>query len=120
MPEQTPANFDMVDTPEELAAYAPEVRELLVECQPLGEYFDAANNVAVKHFKVHWWVVVLAAVSGMLAVLFAMLQLEGERIPFLPVEMLEVIAALLALICVLLGTWASFDRHWRLNRFLAE
>jgi hypothetical protein len=121
--EQTPANFDMVDTPEELAAYAPEVRELLVDCQPLGEYFDAANNVALKHFKVHWWVVVLAAVSGMLAVLFAMVQLEGERILSLTsseIEVMEIIAALLAGFCVLLGTWAAFDRRWRLNRFLAE
>lgn len=123
MADQTPANFDMVDTPEELAACAPEVRELLVECQPLGEYFDAANNQAVKHFKVHWWVVVLASISGMLAVLFAMVQLEGERILFLTssqIEVMEIIAALLALTCVLLGTWAAFDRRWRLNRFLAE
>ena len=123
MAKQTPANFDMVDTPEELAACAPEVRELLVECQPLGEYFDTANNLAVKHFKVHWWVVVLAAFSGMLAVLFAMVQLEGEQILTLSsseIEVMEIIAALLAFFCVLLGSWAAFDRRWRMNRFLAE
>jgi len=120
---QTSANFDMVDTPAEIAACDPSLRELLEDCQPLGEYFDQANNEAVKHFRVHWWVVVLAAVSGMLAVLFAMLQLAGERLLFVEattVEAMEVLAALLALACVLLGIWAAFDRRWRLNRFLAE
>lgn len=120
---QTSANFDMVDTPAELAACEPPLRELLEDCRPLGEYFNEVNNLAVKHFRGHWWIVVLAAVSGMLAVLFAMLQLEGERPPFLlpaVIEVMEVVAALLALACVLLGTWAAFDRRWRLNRFLAE
>ena len=123
MVNQTSANFDMVDTPAELAACDPAVRELLEDCQPLGEYFDQVNNLAVKHFRGHWWMVVLAAVSGMLAVLFAMVQLEGESIPYLSpvvIEAMEVVAALLALACVLLGSWAAFDRRWRLNRFLAE
>jgi hypothetical protein len=84
--------------------------------------FDYFDRSATFWQSVHAWTVVAAAVLGGTAVVFAILTqtlktLQTDR--EFPVG-LEPAAALMALLAVIIGLWAAFDRKWRLMRFKAE
>jgi hypothetical protein len=88
--------------------------------------FPIYDRIAQSQQRWHQWLVGVAAVTGSLAVLFAILQLAADAQPTLlgsivPVlERGEYLAAALALIAVVLGLGVAFHTRWQLLRMKAE
>jgi hypothetical protein len=83
--------------------------------------FDYFDRSATFWQSVHAWTVIAAAVLGGTAVVLAILQSALHALKASPLpDWLEPVAALMALVAVLIGFWAAFDRKWRLMRFKAE
>jgi hypothetical protein len=116
-PKTEPARVDdMHDTPEDLAR--PFLGEKLELCKAvIVPAFDEADGAAIRQQDRHRPLVYFATAFGIAAILFAIVQLAlggGE------LEGAELGAGALALVAVVCGIWAAFQKKWLLERHKAE
>jgi hypothetical protein len=131
---ETP-DYDMIDSEEDIKYRWPELESVLHDCKDfIYPAYEKANRAAIRNQIYHKWLVFVAAIFGMLAVLFAILSLaayipRGSPLPGLlsplPLELWwvrvgELIAALLALVAVIVGLVAAFFPKWLSERENAE
>lgn len=131
---ETP-DYDMIDSEEDIKHRWPELESVLHDCADIiYPAYDKANSAAIRNQTYHKWLVFVAAIFGMLAVLFAILSLAAyiprdSPLPGLlsplPLELWwvrvgELIAALLALVAVIVGLVAAFLPTWLSEREIAE
>jgi hypothetical protein len=131
---ETP-DYDMIDSEEDIKDRWPELESVLCDCANIiYPAYERANSRAIRNQTWHKWLVFVAAMCGMLAVLFAILSLaayipRGSPLPGLlsplPLELWwvrvgELIAALLALVAVIVGLVAAFSPTWLSEREKAE
>jgi hypothetical protein len=126
-------NYDMHDDCEEDLRRWPKLRPVLHDCEnTIRLAYDAADTHATKYLRMHKVVVLVAALCGMLAVLFAILQLptldyrvdhsgqpDPPNILGFNIKLGEVLAATAAGAAVVLGLIA-FASKWLLERERAE
>jgi hypothetical protein len=119
---------DMHDTDEEISRYAPIARTLQL-CRRIEEEFDAADECAVKFQRRHHWLTRAAALSGTLAVVFAIIGLSrGETelwsAVWLPrkemLDRIELCLAGAALLIVGFGWVMHYKESWLRWRHQAE
>jgi hypothetical protein len=131
---ETP-DYDMIDSEEDIKDRWPELESVLCDCANIiYPAYERANSRAIRNQTWHKWLVFVAAMCGMLAVLFAILSLaayipRGSPLPGLlsplPLELWwvrvgELIAAFLALVAVIVGLVAAFFQTWLSERENAE
>jgi hypothetical protein len=131
---ETP-DYDMIDSEEDIKDRWPELESVLCDCANIiYPAYERANSRAIRNQTWHKWLVFVAAMCGMLAVLFAILSLaayipRGSPLPGLlsplPLELWwvrvgELIAAFLALVAVIVGLVAAFFPTWLSERENAE
>jgi hypothetical protein len=121
-----PDDYDMADPDKELW---PSLKPVLEDCEAtVGAAFRTDDAKARHYQKRHRLLVFIAALGGMLAVLFAIIQLyfwalqeplleTGQRIAYA-----EFVAAVVATFAVGLGlgVYATFANEWLLKREMAE
>jgi hypothetical protein len=119
IPEQLLQDYDIVDTEEELSLYRP-LRDVLIFCRDaFFSIYKEADKKAERNQWHHNILTIFAAVFGTIAVLFAIVQLSG----FFPTPWpmwVEVIAAIIALLAVLIGWAQARQKQWLLQRHKAE
>jgi hypothetical protein len=131
---ETP-DYDMIDREDDIKLRWPELESVLHDCAVIiYPAYRKANKHAISNQTYHKWLVFVAAIFGMLAVLFAILSVaayipRGSPLPGLlsplPLELWwvrvgELIAAFLALVAVIVGLVAAFFRTWLSERENAE
>lgn len=116
---------DMRDSPDDLQRWPRLAPVLEVLSDALLPLYDRADRAATRRLNAHWWLVTVAAVFGVLAVVFAIFELAelprlgihlGERLVFY----LEFFAACIAGVSVIIGYYVSLPHGWLLSRFQAE
>jgi hypothetical protein len=126
-PTEKPPNYDMEDSEEDYERWR-SLAPLLRDCEAtVLEAYHGADSASRRYQVNRRWVVTTAAVCGMLAVLFAIVQLAIFQLPS-PVqsrmswvkhgEIAAVIAALVAV--VVFGLRAALPTKWLLERERAE
>lgn len=118
---------DMVDSADDLERW-PKLAPVLQDCQAtIVEDYHKADRDAGRFQTQHKRVVRVAAVCGMLAVLFAIMQLFSWALRHQPlleanewIVVAEIVAAVVAVFAVGYGVWASFSGNWLLEREKAE
>jgi hypothetical protein len=128
-PSEKPPDYDIVDSEEDLKCW-PSLEPFLRYCKAtVGKEFLAADSDAMNSQKWHKWLVLIAAVCGMLAVLFAITQLYCRALldregPCIQASHLivhaEILAAFVALLAVGLGVGTAVFNQWLLKREQAE
>jgi hypothetical protein len=119
-------DYDMNDSEEDLKHW-PNLAPILQDCQAtiFAAYRDA-NSSAMYHQTLHGVVAVVAAMCGMFAVLFAVVQLYfralGEPLSQAGelIGVAEILAVGVAAVAVVLGLRAAFSKKWLLERQKAE
>ncbi len=124
--ERTPPDFDMVDTDADTPACEP-LRFALTTFRDnvlctgkavVGAYHEADSD-ALRNQKFHQILSTLAAVFGTTAVLFAIVQLSGFTPAHWPMWV-EVLAAGIALLAIVLGYAQARQHQWLFQRHKAE
>ena len=114
-----PPDYDIDDSPEDYDRW-PNLAPILREC---GVTISAAyhrEDAAAKRYQSRYRrLVFIAALCGMLAVIFAIVQLS-DLLPGSWVISGEVLAATVAVVAVIFGLWATFAKKWILEREKAE
>lgn len=117
--EDLPPDYDMIDTDEDLSLYKPLNHALKTVREIILQEYDSSDKSAIRNQRCHRILTVLAAVSGTIAVLFAIMQLSG----FFPAPWpmwVEMFAALIALFAVIAGWKQARHKEWLLQRHMAE
>src|SRR5215203_2168202 len=121
-----PDDYDMADPDKDLW---PSLKPVLADCEAtVGAAFRTDDAKARDYQKRHRLLVFIAALGGMLAVLFAIIQLYFWALqePLLetgqPIAYAEFVAAVVATFAVGLGlgVYATFANEWLLKREMAE
>src|SRR5829696_2409070 len=119
-----PADYDMADPDKDLW---PSLKPVLEDCEAtVGVAFRTDDDKARSSQKRHRLLVFIAALGGMLAVLFAIIQLYfwALKEPLLetgkPIVYAEFVAVVVAAVAVGLGVYAAFANEWLLKRERAE
>jgi hypothetical protein len=119
-----PDDYDMADPDKDLW---PSLKPVLEDCEAtVGAAFRTDDAKAKRYQRRHRLLVFIAALGGMLAVLFAIIQLYFWALqePLLetgqPIVYAEVVAAIVATFAVGLGVYAAFANEWLLERERAE
>ena len=111
----------MYDSDEDFRRW-PNLAPVLRDCRDtVAAAHQEADSAAVRYRTRHRWVVLTTALCGMLAVLFAILQLS----PLVQLHIFwakegEIAAAVVAVVAVIFGLVAAFSRKWLLERDKAE
>jgi membrane protease YdiL (CAAX protease family) len=117
-----PPDYDIDDSPEDYDLW-PNLAPILRECGvTIGAAFHREDTAAKRYQSRYRRLVFIAALCGMLAVIFAIMQLS-ELLSALPpywVSGGEVLAATVAVVAVIFGLWATFAKKWILEREKAE
>ncbi len=114
---------DMEDRPEQWPALAARLEECQQIIEPVYRKADAA---AMRHQRMHQWLTKIAAMAGTLAVLVVIIGLPfhfasgGSEFFEKAFDVVEVIAALAALLAVILGLVVSKLDRWLVERHKAE
>ncbi len=120
-PPERARDYDMVDSEGDLECW-PNLAPVLRDCgATVVVAYRAADSAALRYQIRHKWLVLIAALCGMLAVLFAILQLS-TLVP-LPADLVvvgETVAAVVAVVAVVFGLRAAFSGKWLLRREKAE
>jgi hypothetical protein len=124
LPERR-GDFDMHDEPEaEVLSPFPELQTALSWLEDnLGHRWRSADQEALRSQKQHRLLARIAIATGTSAIVLAILQLSVKlTLPGLTTIalVLEAIAIVAALIAVIVGLTAKFDRRWLGQRHLAE
>jgi hypothetical protein len=118
--EGKPRDYDMVDSEEDLRRW-PNLAPVLQDCgATVGVAFRTADSHAIGYRDRHKRLVLIVATFGMLAVLFAIVQLSPLAGLLGWVGVGEAAAALMAVVAVILGLRAAFSKKWLLDREKAE
>jgi hypothetical protein len=125
-PAEMPSDYDMNDSEEDFRRW-PNLAPVLRDCRAtIGMAYHEADSAAMRYQARHRWVVLVAAVCGMLAVLFAITQLYFWALqePLMEYGKLlvwaEIVAAVVAVVAIVLGLRAAFSKKWLLERQKAE
>ena len=121
IPSPNRPNYDLDDDDEDLARW-PKLRSLLIVArETLLPVYLATDAAAMRQQKRHSWLVLWAAIFGTLAVLCAIFELS-DVIPISRsvLSIVELIAAFIAIVVVVLGIYSALHPDWLLQRFLAE
>jgi hypothetical protein len=103
----------------ELGAW-PRLASLLAPLNgPLREHYEQWNAAALKKQAGHSFIVWIAAVSGLLAISMAIVQL-GYPHSYVPADKIEIATAAVAFFSIVMGLIAAFSQQWRLRRLQAE
>src|SRR5215217_4223456 len=114
-----PPDYDIDDSPEDYDRW-PNLAPILRECGvTIGAAFHREDTAAKRYQSRYRRLVFIAALCGMLAVIFAIMQLS-ELLPASWVSKGEVLAATVAVVAVIFGLWATFAKKWILEREKAE
>src|SRR5215217_54827 len=119
-----PPDYDMKDS--EDSGCWPHLEPTLQYCETaVSPAYYAADSAARRHQRRHKWLVLIAAIGGMFAVLLAIMQLYlvGSETPLIGaslVQAAEIVAAAVAGLAVALGLLAVFSSKWLLERERAE
>src|SRR5215210_1536229 len=71
-------NYDMDDSENDFKRW-PKLAPVLQDCEAIvGAAYHTADAASIRHQARRWWLVLFAAVSGMFAVLFAIVQLYPQ------------------------------------------
>ena len=121
VPSSNRSNYDLDDDEADLARW-PKLRSLLIVArEALLPVYLATDAAAMKQQKRHSWLVLSAAIFGTLAVLCAIFELSDViRISRSILSFIELIAAFIAIVVVVLGIYSALHPDWLLQRFLAE
>jgi len=112
-----PSQHDMSDT--DLPPEQPLHEAVKVCADVIHPLYIEADQKAVRHQKYHRFLTILAAISGTVAVLFAIIQLSGLFLGTWPLWV-EIAFALFALIAVGIGISQARHPNWLLYRHMAE
>jgi len=121
MPISSRPNYDLDDDDADLARW-PKLRSLLVIAREiLLPVYLASDAAGMRQQQRHSWLVLLGAIFGTLAVLCAIFELS-DVIPISRsvLSIVELIAASIAIVVVVLGIYSALHPDWLLQRFLAE
>jgi hypothetical protein len=115
-----PRDYDMDDS-DEFDRW-PNLKSELIYCKTtVGEAYHEADSASMFHQTEHKVLVFVATVCGMLAVLFAIVQLSTFQQPNMAwVMYAEAGAAFVAVVAVVFGIRAAFSKRWILEREKAE
>jgi membrane protease YdiL (CAAX protease family) len=117
-----PPDYDIDDSPEDYDRW-PNLAPILRECGvTIGAAYHREDAAAKRYQSRYRRLVFIAALCGMLAVIFAIMQLS-DLLPALPASWVyggEVLAATVAVVAVIFGLWATFAKKWILEREKAE
>jgi hypothetical protein len=115
-----PRDYDMDDSDE--VERWPNLRDELTYCSgTVGEAYREADSASMYYRTEHKVLVFVAAACGMLAVLFAIVQLSSLQQPNMDwVMYAEAGAAFVAVVAVVFGTRVAFSKKWILERQKAE
>jgi hypothetical protein len=131
---EKPHDYDMNDSRHDLQRW-PKLAPILRDCgTTVGDAYNAADAASMRHQAGRWWLVLGAAVPGMFAVLFAIVQLHPRNVPFLLsvdlseldphsslFALFEFLAAVAAVVAVVIfGILVALPRKWLLERERAE
>jgi len=117
--------FDLDDRPEmeALAPFGPLAKALRFLDETIREPWQLANDTAKQHQKRHRRLASVAIITGGTSVALAIIQLALLK-SWTELKdwaaLLEGIAVVAGLIAVVVGLGAKFDRHWLLQRHLAQ
>jgi hypothetical protein len=117
-------DYDMDDCPNELQRW-PKLAPLLCDLRvTVVAAYHEEDRTSKNYHRWHQAATIVAALGGMFAVLFAIVQLP-PLLPFVGlrpdlVKTIEPVAALLALLAVVLGLWAAVSKKWLVKREKAE
>ncbi len=117
--ETLPQDYDMIDADKDLSLYKPLNHALKTFREIILKEYDSSDKSAMLNQKYHRILTILAAVFGTIAVLFAIMQLSG----FFPTPWpmwAEMVAALIAIFAVIVGTVQGRHHQWLLQRHRAE
>ena len=118
-PNQKPEDYDMVDSEKDLTHFQP-LSDILTSCHKiLFRRYQKSDKAAIRHQKYHKRLTIIAAVCGAIAVLFAIIQLSGFFLFPWPMWV-EVLAALITFVAVVLGIEQARHPRWLLERHKAE
>ena len=129
--ESKPTDYDMDDSDEDLRRWS-NLAPVLRDCRvTVVKAYHAADSAAMRYQRRHRRLVLVAAVCGALAVLFAIVQLYYWSLLEKPlivaivlherwVGWVEFVAAGVAVVAVGFGLWAAFSSKWLLEREKAE
>ena len=118
-PHQKPPDYDMVDSEKDLAHFQP-LSDILTGCHKiLFRRYQKSDKAAERHQNHHKLLTIIAAVCGTIAVLFAIVQLSGFFLFPWPMWV-EVLAALITFVAVILGLEQARHPRWLLERHKAE
>ena len=118
-PHQKPEDYDMVDSEKDLAHFQP-INDILTSCHKiLFRRYQKSDKAALRHQKHHKRLTIIAVVCGAIAVLFAIIQLSGFFLFPWPMWV-EVLAALITFVAVVLGIEQARHPRWLLERHKAE
>jgi len=117
--QKSSEDYDMVDSEADLARFQP-ISNILIDChKTLFRRYQKSNQAAMRHQKYHKYLTITAAVCGAIAVLFAIVQLSGFFLLSWPMWV-EVLAALITFVAVILGLEQARHPRWILERHKAE
>src|SRR5215208_3978926 len=117
-----PPDYDIDDSPEDYDLW-PNLAPILRECEVTISAAYHREDAAAKRYQSRYRrLVFIAALCGMLAVIFAIMQLSDllSALPPYWVSGGEVLAATVAVVAVIFGLWATFAKKWILEREKAE
>lgn len=112
-----PSQHDMSD--DDLPPEQPLYEAVKVCAEVIHPVYIEADQKAILHQKYHRFLTILAAISGTVAVLFAIIQLSGLFLGAWPLWV-EITFALFALIAVSIGIIQARHPNWLLYRHMAE
>lgn len=120
-PNSSRSHYDLDDDDFDMAQW-PKLKSLLgITRETLMPIYLATDAAALRQQKRHSWLVLLGAIFGTLAVLCAIFELS-DVIPInrSVLSLVELFAALIAIVVVVLGIYSALHPDWLLQRFLAE
>lgn len=120
-PQPDRRNYDMDDDAADLTRWSTLSPVLKVLQEVIYPIYLATDAAAIRQQKRHSQLVLWAAVCGTLAVLCAIFELS-EIVPIsrATLSIIELIAAIIAIVVVGLGIYSALHPDWLLQRFLAE
>jgi hypothetical protein len=116
-----PPDYDIDDSPEDYDRWS-NLAPILRECGvTIGAAYHREDAAAKRYQSRYRRLVFIAALCGMLAVIFAIMQLSPlDKLDAPLVPLGEVLAAAVAVVAVIFGLWATFAKKWILEREKAE
>src|SRR5215211_2015497 len=117
-----PPDYDIDDSPEDYDRW-PNLAPILRECGvTIGAAYHREDAAAKRYQSRYRRSVFIAALCGMLAVIFAIMQLSSLELLHHTLRVFwgELLAATVAVVAVTFGLWATFAKKWILEREKAE